>query len=315
MLCGLAFLGLIAGRAVESQAQSVPASDGTRENKISADEPSSSPGAEAELPNPTLAYVGSTPITLADVCSQLGMSVTQAKRELRLPDAIRDRAVHLIGLQWQALQTLRRMQQNATDAEIDRWLSENLPSGEPSPTALEPLDRKRELADFRLSWSAYLAKHLTEKNVQRHFEQQPARFDGSRFVIELVSLRVPPGGSSKREAARTTLEQYLKDVAAGAESAEVSQQLPGAERLQQTVRGSGDVDPAVVSQLLKLAPGDWSEPFDTAIAVHVVRLVEVQSGALALEQVAGEVRAHMLVFLLEHLASQSANQLPLQQNP
>ena len=77
------------------------------------------------------------------------------------------------------------------------------------------------------------------------------------------------------------------------------------------IEGSGSLDPQAIDALLKLQVGDVSQPVHTPSGVHLIRLLDRQTGDLQLEQVKDEVRAHLLVYLLHYLASKSEDQLPL----
>jgi hypothetical protein len=261
----------------------------------------------ADPANPVLARVGTSTIKLGDVCVQLGIDPAQAKAEPGLSTGLRDRTVYLLGLQRQARQTLSRLGIKPSAEEVERYLEEHRLT--PNPPYVSS-DELKELAEFRLAWRAYVFGQVNERNLQRHFENQRRRFDGSRFEIQLVSLAAPPGSSPLREATLQQLNQSFQGIGDAATFAMVAEGLEGAELLQGEYRGTGDLDPAVMDAVLKLQPGDVSPAFSSAVAVHVVRLIATQPGSLQREDVAGEVRAHMLIFLLEYLAAQSAEQFP-----
>jgi hypothetical protein len=281
-----------------------------------------------------LAYLGEQPITAGDVDFYLSRKSESAP----LSTAAQQAAVELLALQRQALQTLRVLKLTASEDEIDAWLVNSVANTElQSLTAEQIVERVsgeyrispstyREFLEFRLSWQAYLAKHLTAANLRKHFDNQRARFDGTRFQIDRMSLPVPTGASPQREQAVMLLTKMRSLVAeqqrAWEESAQeilksaASDGLPFAAKDVEVVpdtwiEGTGVLPPAIIGQLIQMEVGELSTPVASPTAVHLVRLLAVEKGSRTLESVADEVRAHMLLYLLEHLALQSSKVLPL----
>ncbi len=58
-------------------------------------------------------------------------------------------------------------------------------------------------------------------------------------------------------------------------------------------------------------PGKITEPFDSATAVHLVKVIKIEPGSRPLSEAQDDVRKHMLVYLLEYHASKSAAEMPL----
>lgn len=285
-------------------------------------------------PNTVVARIGAQEILQGEVDFVLGRSLAPGQEELpSLNMVVQQNAIHMLGQQQQALQTLRELKQAASFGEVKRWLESTSGADRPNAKADDILqqiattygiDAERVLNHlaFRLSWKAYLAKHMTEANLKKHFASQKPRFDGTKFRVCYASVAVPAGESGAREKA----VEALKALASQANSwAEDEMKAAGENWLQakdaaeiarefqlKWVRGTGDLDPALVSVLLRLKAGELSEPVHTATGVHLIKLFEVEAGDFDLEQVQDEVRVHMLVFLLEHLSQQSSERLPLQ---
>jgi hypothetical protein len=291
----------------------------------SADEPASDRGR-------VLADLGEQKITQAEVDFQLGRQSPEAQGASaplpELSEVARQSTVHLIALQRQALQTLRRLGRAASPDEVDAWLQARADElGKDGLTAEQftqdfcqrwGLDELvyRDYVAFRLSWQRYLAKHLTQENLAKHFANQRKRFDGSRFQVDMISLPVPAGESSQRtKAAERLMQVYrgsLQDKDTWQRMLEESESQGWQTADGRWVRGSGDLDPALITAVLVLEEGQISPPVHTATGVHLLNLLATESGQLVLEDVTGEVRNHMLIFLLQHLAKQSQDQLPLQ---
>ncbi|MEZ6138637.1 MAG: peptidyl-prolyl cis-trans isomerase [Pirellulaceae bacterium] len=280
-------------------------------------------------PSKILAHVGEQPITFADVDFQLGRQAADGEPLPALPPVVLQNTIHLIGLQRQALAALRKADKAVSLAEVNRWLETNPPPSDAPEVKLkadqivqavcnqtgQSPTSYRDLIAFRLSWLEYLKTHLTDANVKKHFENQRERFDGTQFDIEVVSIAVPAGQSAARSKAVAQLAK-LKQVAPPENAAwsELTQEV-GIEQPEiierRQVRGTGDVDPLLVDILLKMQPGETSAAAQTATGVHLIRLHGKRAGSRTLVDARDEIRAHMLLFLLEHLASRSRSEMPL----
>ncbi|MCA9130005.1 MAG: peptidyl-prolyl cis-trans isomerase [Planctomycetales bacterium] len=246
-----------------------------------------------------------------------------------LEQSVTESAIALLAKQWQALNTMKVRHLVLDSKTIDAWIlaqrfaSEEIGADVVSHTehlanqwAITP-DVYRDLVTFRLSWQAYLGKHLTNENMEKHFKKQPQRFDGTQFKISMISARVPLGQSAQRDATRAALSELR------VQSSDTDEVWKQAKTLQNErwmltdatwVRGYGDVEDAVVTLLMTVEEDSWSEPVDTLTGVHLLRLEEVRAGSSTLQEVQGQVRSHMLVYLLDYLAAQSSEQLPLRMN-
>jgi hypothetical protein len=283
-----------------------------------------------------VARLGEQPITDRDIDFQLGRIASASIEPLtELPPAVLQAAIHLLGQQRQALQTLRTRKLALGREDVERWLEESgqSPSGE-KLTAAEIIREQslkagitesnlRDHLTFRLSWQRFLKQQLTESNMAKHFENQSKRFNGTRFKVSIVDLASTAGKSDRREKLAeflTVLRSRLKagelswhDLAAELQQSELLQGKADKFRVREElwIRGTGDVEQAIVSALMTMEPEAYSEPIHTATGVHLVNLLLVEAGSRELPDVRDEVRAHMLLHLLDHLARQSDSQLPL----
>lgn len=281
-----------------------------------------------------IARVGTQTITLADIDFFLARTLITVNDSPSIDDArpplspvTLGNATYLIARQRQALATLRGMGQASTIAEMDAAIMAGASNAHSDGNIeqivqelcqrhrIEPA-RYRDTVDFRLAWPRYLTRHLTQENLVRHFEKQPDRFDGSRFKVDMISIAVAAGQSPHRDDAAQRLDKLRSQFVANPPDWEQLRPLT-ADQTDQTivsgrwVRGSGDWSPELITPLLELEIGQISPPIHTATGVHVIRLLEREAGKFSIDQVRGDVRAHMLLVLLEYLAEQSQQQLPL----
>lgn len=292
-------------------------------------------GAKAKTdPKRVLASVGEQIITQADVDLNLGRTASGRADLPEMPEPVLMASVDLIAQRRQALESLKRSGKRVSDALIDKWLVENSPP-DLKLNATQALAARAEAAQvtptsyrdflaFRLSWQDYLQTALTEKNIEKHFNNQKSRFDGTRFEIEHLWLATPPGRSSARSEARKKMEELrLKVTADQMTLAQAAQSLlpeDAKEEARQAaaqevgpvwISGNGPLMPRIVDEVLKLPVGKLSQPFDSATAVHIVRVLKVEPGSRKLNEVQDDVRKHMLAFLLEFHAGKTAAELPL----
>jgi hypothetical protein len=283
-----------------------------------------------------VAKLGEQSITDRDVDFQLGRVASESGQPLKeLSPAVMQAAIHLLAQQRQALQALRTRKQAIGREDVERWLEANAqpPNGEKSPAADLIREQSRQagitesnLRDhwaFRLSWQRFLQQQLTDANVAKHFENQRQRFNGTRFKVSVVDIAAPAGQSQRRDELASELKVQgnllmsgdlnWQDLAAELSKAEPLQDQADKIRVREDLwaRGTGDLEPTIISALMKMEPNTFSEPIHTPTGVHLVKLIEIEPGSKELSEVRDEVRAHMLLHLLDHLARQAESQLPL----
>lgn len=276
-----------------------------------------------------VATIGKHQVTAAE----LDMFLSRSAQDDELPPRTRNYALAILAKQKRALESLRKLGLAADGKAVDAWLDRH--AGE-SPADQSAGDLVASIAEsaavsefivreniaFRLSWKAYLAKHLTKKNIAKHFANQQARFDGTRFDVERIAVATLVGESSVRSQAREVLFELKEKLvnrgdlpldASAMKDPELDVSERGIELIfsSEQVTGSGEVDSAIVDSVLATPEMQWSAPIDSLVGVHILRVREVKPGDLKFEAVKNEVRAHLLVFLLNYLAEKASEGLPL----
>ncbi len=268
-----------------------------------------------------IATIGQQDVTMAEVDLLLGRNVQSAE----LPQQTLDLSLAILAKRRRALETMRKLNLAAAPSAIDRWV-ESQPRQQPGAVSSDEWFSThaklagvseytlRENLAFRLSWKAYLDRHLSDETIVKHFNNQPHRFDGSKFYIERISIAVPVGESKNREVASkrlTALRQELESVerTSGGELLEAND----AELIvrQETITGNSPVDPEILDTAVMATPMQWSPLAHSVVGVHLIRVLKVEYGGGKFDEVKEEVRAHVLVFLLDYLARQSEDVLPL----
>lgn len=262
-----------------------------------------------------LAKVGNRLITTADI----NFHLRRQPNSPRLEHASEQAAVKLIVQQFQALQTLRRLRLAASATEVDNWI-ERQAKLDPSQSELDleafpdAEEWLREQVAFRLSWQRYLAKHLTERNLARHFQNQLIRFDGTRFQVQILSAPTTAGESDERQERLSEFANLLAQLKEGkiewSGLATLAEQKGWSIGEKGWAKGTGTLEPDAISAILELEGAGIAGPFFTSGGIHLAKLYAVEAGDLSLEDVQDEVRGHMLIFMLNHLARQAEEAMP-----
>ncbi len=284
-----------------------------------------------------VARVGDQPITLAEVYFQLGKQPAPDGSMIETPLAILMTTIHIIAQQRRSLVTLEKSGSAVADKVVDSWLEENNPALEgqtgkeiailTAKSAGVSEQSLRQLLTWRISWQRYLAKHLTTENIQKHFNKQPGRFDGSRYRVEHVFVSVLPGNSSDRMKAQTLLNSIRPQLADGqmtfAQAVKLTKSQFKPELVTKNITsdnsdiepqwtsGSGPLHPWLIDEIVKLRPKEISVVISTPLGEHLIRLLEVEPGNRKLEDAIADIRRHMLLYLLDFTANQHVDRLPL----
>lgn len=277
------------------------------------------PAAATDDRQNVVAQIGNQDVTLAEVDLLLGRDAQSAA----LPRKTLHLSLAILAKQRRALETMRKLKIAATSDAIDRWI-ESLATNLPDNLSVDDWlslqaealgvtkSAMRESIAFRLSWKTYLAKHLNAETLRRHFDNQPHRFDGTKFAVELISIAVPVGQSAARDSAKKQLTDLLGKLAKASSAVdELELFAPELSLHRETITGTSPVDPVILDFVAKAKPAEWSPAIDSIVGVHLVRVVEQELGDTEFEAVEDQVRANVIVYLLDYLARVSADSLPL----
>ena len=121
--------------------------------------------------------------------------------------------------------------------------------------------------------------HVSETEIDVFLEQTKARTDNAEFNIAHILVRVPEGASPERiRQARERAEQALGEIKGGAPFGRVAASYSDApDALQGGVLGwrSQDRLPELFAEaLMKLQPGQVSEPLRSPAGFHILELLE-----------------------------------------
>jgi parvulin-like peptidyl-prolyl isomerase len=182
-------------------------------------------------------------------------------------------------------------------------------------------DEVRAALRWQISWQAYLARQLTDENLQKYFAQHAREFDGTRLRISQILWKPTDESDAARQAANDeakTIRQQIVEgkltfAAAAREhstgpSSAAGGDLGWIERRQ-------PMPEAISAAAYALKPGDVSPPVWTPLGLHLVQVTEVQPGQRTWEDARGELRAAVTSYLFRWLADGERRGAKIERNP
>jgi hypothetical protein len=187
-------------------------------------------------------------------------------------------------------------------AAVERSWEDELRKAQISEAAVKRLFR------WRIAWSRYLDRSLTEANVEKFYARFRWRFDGSRRRVAHLLLKAQDDPQD-RERARREAEAIRAKIAAGELTFEEAvRQFSQAESAQEGgvlgwIEADGPMPDAFNRATFALAAGEISEPVETPFGVALIRCLEVEQGKKTYqdvrEQVADFAREDLFRWIVE----------------
>lgn len=268
---------------------------------LAANGPASTQTEGTSDPGRALVVVNGTPITAGDLeFMMLSRKVPQERREAerpRLLEQLIDRqllAEYLAEHKAVADPVLLRRQIEHVELLIRK-------AGDDPATVLARLGYTRERLErdlaLPLAWRAQFAKGLTLDSLRRYWAEHREQFDGTQRRISQIMLRAEDEPS--RREAREKLSALRKQIQEGElsfeETAAAHSESPSGERGGDlgfyVYRGA--LPAALLEAAFALEGNAVSEPIDTPLGVHLVKVTEHRPGQLSLEDVRRQVFEQM----------------------
>jgi parvulin-like peptidyl-prolyl isomerase len=175
-------------------------------------------------------------------------------------------------------------------------------------TGLDETSLRRALA-WQLGWRRYLERHLTDENLEKHFQRHRRDFDGTQIHAAHILLRVQVRDDPRALAAAIQrAEGIRREIDAGkltfAEAAGKYSQAPTSKR-------GGDIGliarhepmPEPFSRAAFALDKDHvSQPVVTPFGVHLIRCLQVEPGKKKWRQVRGELEKATAQYLFRWIA-------------
>ena len=169
-------------------------------------------------------------------------------------------------------------------------------------------DLRRALA-WKLSWNKYLARYLTDENLQKYFDKHRREFDGTQLRVAHILLKsAADADETQVAAAREQAAALRAEIAAGklsfADAAAAHSQAP-------TAKAGGDIGwierhqpmPEAFSRAaFALEKGQVSEPVRSPAGIHLITVLEMKSGQKTREEVEAALRPAVTLYLFRWIA-------------
>ncbi len=247
----------------------------------------------AEAPSPRLATVNGHPVWQRDVDLELLISgnrtPTPADRNAALERVI-DRTLVAKFVAAKGVNPL------AEDVEnLVQFVRKGIESGGDTVEAvLGKLqlteDDVRRAAELSVSWQAYAARSLTDKEIRDYFESHREQFDGTKVRLRQIVRGLP---ASATPAAWDEAEKLLADLQQQITAGKIEFAAAAADHSTgPSAKSGGDVGwigyqgsvPAPVRvAAFALKSGELSVPVRSTLGVHLIQITERQPGELSLE--------------------------------
>lgn len=148
----------------------------------------------------------------------------------------------------------------------------------------------RHAAELSVSWQAYVARTVTDKEVRSHFESHREQFDGTKVRLRQIVRSLPASATPVEwDEAEKLLADLRQQITAGkiefAAAAAAHSTAPSAKTGGDVgwIGFRGGVPAPVSAAAFALQPGELSVPVRSALGVHLVQITERQPGELSLE--------------------------------
>jgi peptidyl-prolyl cis-trans isomerase C len=169
-------------------------------------------------------------------------------------------------------------------------------------------DLRRSLA-WKVSWKRYCDKQLSATNLEKYFVRYRRDFDGTQLRVAQIFFKLPAEASADAIAeTKERASELRSEIVAGklsfAEAAKKSSESPSRE-------SGGDIGwierqrpmPEDFSKTaFALKKGEISEPLVTSFGVHLVTVLEEKPGMRTWQDVEGELRPAVTLYLFRWIA-------------
>lgn len=170
----------------------------------------------------------------------------------------------------------------------------------------------REEVALPLTWKRHASLTITKQALERFWERQKPRFDGTEVRASQIVKKIP-GGASPGDIAelKKQLADLRDEIVAGkstfAEAAKEHSDSPSKRKggdLGQFPY-SGKMPTEITRVAFALKEGEISNPFQTRFGMHLLMVTDIEPGDLTLE----DARPELFEFLAEELRQKLVQQM------
>jgi len=153
---------------------------------------------------------------------------------------------------------------------------------------------------WRISWTRYLERLLTDDNLQRFFERHHRHFDGSELKVAQILLK----GDDALERAKRLREKIKSRQLAFSTAAQRYSKAPSGKEGGEIgfIRRDGPMPEAFSKAAFELEKDEISRPIKTTFGVHLIKLLDIKPGKLAWQDVRPQLEQATAAYLFDYLA-------------
>ncbi len=224
------------------------------------------------------------------------------------------------------LQWLRALGQGASDDEIDLEVSrleKQLQSRDITLAAhLTSIQitapEMRRLLEWQIGWRKFLARYLTDKNLEKYFNDHRRDFDGTRMHVAHILFKVAGDDDASVEQAVQQATEIRESIAAGATSFEEAAKRHSAAP---TSAQGGDIGfierhkpmhEAFSRAAFALNENEVSPPVTTPFGVHLVRCLKIEPGQRTWQDARDELSTAVTLYLFNWAAEKERPKAEIQ---
>ncbi len=150
---------------------------------------------------------------------------------------------------------------------------------------------------WKLGWAQYLRSRLTEENLQRFFNANRAKYDGTTVRVSHLFVPVAADDAASLRQSMENLQALATEVAAADDPAaafaaaarEHSQsESAGNDGQLGWVSGQGDLPPPVSEAVMAAAVGDVVGPIRSPLGLHLLFVQDRRAGQQTIDQISDQ---------------------------
>lgn len=173
-----------------------------------------------------------------------------------------------------------------------------------------------ELLRWQISWRRFLERYLTDKNLQRFFDQRKADYDGRKLKVAHILFKPGPNEAvdAGRQDAANLRDRIRKKEISFADAARQFSQSPSAKKggeIGEIARREPMPEP-FSKAAFALPAGDVSEPVVTPFGVHLIHVLEIAPGQLRWVDVRDHLERDMREYLFRWAADQQRGKIEVE---
>jgi parvulin-like peptidyl-prolyl isomerase len=277
--------------------------------------------------DPVVAETGETDrIYLSQVEWEYRSRLDGRELEPALASAVRTAILDQLVNQQLVVGKLSESEFRLTDAELDLkidTLSAELGKRE---LTLEKwlADSGQSLASLRFSlrwedvWARYVGATITDEVLEKYFQRNLTRFDGTRLRVAHLLLACDVKASqADREQLVKQANSIREQLETGAVTWEAAVAKYSSAPTSDTggdvgwIERDGPMAADFTETAFNLEPGGISAPVQSSAGIHLIRLLETRPGAIPWYQNKGKVRAAAVKELFQRIAAKQRETIPV----